>query len=256
MVLIRQCSKKEKRKNMKERIQKVLAQSGEYSRRQIEKYIDERAVKVNGIVVTTQGIKVDPQNDRIQVKGKAFRYHQAQRIVLLMNKPKQVIVSRDDPEERKTVYEYLPKTYHTLKPVGRLDYNSQGLILLTNDGDLILKLTHPRYHIAKVYWVKLSSHPEEGQLKVLRQGIILDGERTLPPDIKVIEKNRTSTVLQMTLHEGKNRQIRRMCEAVGLTVKELKRVSIGKIHLKQLRAGRYRLLTEKEVEYLTEIEGV
>lgn len=240
---------------MKERIQKVLAQGGEYSRRQIEKYIEERLVKVNGIVVTAQGMKVDPQTDRIQVKGKAFRYHHEERVVVLMNKPKQVIVSRYDPEDRATVYEYLPKAFHHLKPVGRLDFNSQGLILLTNDGDLILKLTHPRYHISKVYHVKLSSHPEEGQLKVLRQGIILDGERTMPPDIKILEKNRTSTVLQMTLHEGKNRQIRRMCEAVGLTVKELKRVSIGKLQLKQLRAGRYRLLTEKEIEYLMEIEG-
>lgn len=239
---------------MKERIQKVLAQNGEYSRRQIERLIDERRVKVNGVVVTQQGIKVNPQEDRIQVQGKAFRYHKQERVVLLLNKPKQVMVTRDDPEGRKTVYDYLPKDYHHLKPIGRLDFNSQGLLLLTNDGDLILKLTHPRYHVAKVYHVKLSSHPEESQLKRLSQGVILDGERTMPPEIKILEKNRTSTVLQMILREGKNRQIRRMCEAVGLTVKELKRLSVGKVQLKQLRAGRHRLLTEKEIESLENIK--
>jgi len=235
---------------MKERIQKVLAEGGEYSRRQIEKLIDLGVVKVNGIVVKQKGMKVDPTLDRIQVQGKAFQYRHSERIVVLLNKPKQVIVSRDDPEQRKTVYDYLPKIYQHLKPVGRLDYNSQGALLLTNDGDLILKLTHPRYHVAKVYQIKLSSHPDERQLKRLSQGVILDNERVMPPEIKILEQNRTSTVLQMILHEGKNRQIRRMCEAVGLTVKELRRVSIGKVHLKGLRPGHYRLLLPREIKSL------
>lgn len=238
---------------MKERIQKVIAQSGEYSRRQVERLVDEGRVKVNGVVVRQQGLKVDPEQDRIQIAGKPFQVTKSKRVVLLFNKPKKVIVSRADEQNRKTIYDYLPSKYHTLKPVGRLDFNSQGALILTNDGELILKMTHPRYHLPKNYYVKLSSHPDEKQLKKLSQGIVLDGVRTLPPKIKILEQNKTSTVLEMTLTEGKNRQIRRMCEAVGLTVKELKRESIGKIQIKQLRAGRYRLLNPKEISYIESV---
>lgn len=235
---------------MKERIQKILAQTGEYSRRQIEKLVEEGKIQVNGVVVRAQGLKIDPQKDQVKISGKIFRLKKPKREILVFNKPKKVIVSRSDPEDRKTIYDYLPKKYHQLKAVGRLDYNSQGALILTNDGDLILKMTHPRYHIKKTYHVKLSSHPSEKQIQKLSQGIILDGERTLPPEICVLEKNKTSTVLEMILTEGKNRQIRRMCEAVGLTVKELKRTSIGRIQIKQLRAGRYRHLNPKEISYI------
>lgn len=234
----------------KERIQKVIAASGVYSRRAVERLIDERKIKVNGIVVTTQGLKVDTSRDRIQVAGKAFVSKPRQEnIAILLNKPRKVEVTRA-LSDKKTVYDLLPEEFRVLKPVGRLDFNSQGAIILTNDGDLILKLTHPRFHLAKIYEVKISSRPDERQLARLRHGIILDGERTLPADIDVIKKGPSSTLLQFTLHEGKNRQIRRLCESVGLTVKELRRVSIGPVRLKRLRSGHFRFLSPSELKNL------
>lgn len=234
----------------KERIQKIVASTGQYSRREVEKLIEVGRVKVNGIVIQEKGIKVHPIKDRIQIDGKAFQFQQQKTEAILLNKPRRVIVSRKDTEGRKTVYDLLPKKYATFKPIGRLDYNSQGALILTNDGDLILHLTHPRYHMPKVYEVKLSSHPDEKQLKRLRQGVLLDGQRTLPAKIKILETHKTSSVIEMILEEGKNRQIRRMCEAVGLVVKELRRVAVGPVKIKNLRSGQYRHLTPKEMTLL------
>jgi pseudouridine synthase len=236
---------------MKIRIQKLIAQEGTYSRRAVERLIQEHKVKVNGIIVTTQGVKVDPAHDRIQVDGKAFKFKAPERYTaILLNKPRHVMVTRADPEGRPTVYDLLPEEFSHLKPVGRLDCTSQGALILTDDGELILKLTHPRYEQEKIYEVKLSCHPEEKQLNRLRRGVLLDGVRTLPAVIEIIEKNKTSTLLRFHLREGKNRQIRRMCEVVGLTVKELIRVAIGPIHLKKLRSGQFRFLSEKEIYQL------
>lgn len=235
----------------KERLQKVVAEMGQYSRRAVEKLIEERKVKVNGVLITQQGVKVDPTKDRIQIDGKPFVYKkQDQTIVVLLNKPRRVVVTKSDPQERKTVYDLLPKSMQNLKPVGRLDYNSQGALLLTNDGDLILKLTHPRYHFPKVYLVKVSSEPDEGQIKRMSQGVVIDGKRTMPAQIKIKEQNKSSTILEFKLEEGKNRQIRKMCEAVGLVVKELRRTQIGFIQIKTLRSGGYRQLTPAEVRKL------
>lgn len=232
----------------KERIQKVIAASGLYSRRQVERLIGVGQIKVNGIVVTQKGTKVHPITDRIQISGNAFHFHpEEEKVYLLINKPRRVVVTRSDPEGRKTVYDLLPKKYSHLKPVGRLDYNTQGVLILTNDGDAILKLTHPRYHLEKIYSVKITSMPDERQIKRLEQGIVLDGQRTLPAKISIRQKRRMSVLLEMVLSEGKNRQIRRMCEAVGLTVKELRRVAIGPIRLKNLRSGNWRLLSPKEI---------
>lgn len=236
---------------MKERIQKVIAEAGEYSRRKVEALIDERKIKVNGVVVTTKGLKVDPLKDRIQIGGKAFKYSpENQVIAILINKPRRVMVTRSDPEGRKTIYDLIPKKFSNLKPVGRLDYNSQGALILTNFGDLILKLTHPRYHFDKIYEVKISSHPEERQLNRLRRGIVLDNFRTLPATVKVIKEGRSSSMLKFILQEGKNRQIHRMCESVGLTVKELRRVAIGPVKLKNLRSGQYRELSPSDIRKL------
>lgn len=235
----------------RERIQKVIAASGLYSRRAVEGLIEGRLVKVNGIVVAQKGVKVDPQEDRIHIDGKAFLFRPERRLLAIaMNKPRQVIVSRSDPQGRKTVYDFLPEEFQKVRPVGRLDFNTQGLLLLTNDGGFLNHLSHPRYHVEKEYHVKLSSHPNDRQLRRLRQGIILDGERTLPIEVNVLRKNRTSMLCQMILSEGRNRQIHQMCAAVGLTVKELKRVRVGPVHLKNLRPGLFRLLSTKEVYQL------
>lgn len=235
----------------KERIQKVIAASGLYSRRQVERLIEARGIKVNGIVVTQKGVKVHPITDRIQISGHAFHFHpEEEKVYLLINKPRRIVVTRSDPEGRKTVYDLLPKKYSHLKPVGRLDYNTQGVLILTNDGDAILKLTHPRYHLEKIYSVKITAMPDEKQIRRLEQGIVLDGQRTLPAKVSIKRQRRMSVLLEMVLSEGKNRQIRRMCEAVGLTVKELRRVAIGPIRLKNLRSGHWRLLSPKEIHQI------
>ena len=241
---------------MKERIQKVIASGGEYSRRQVEKLIEERKIKVNGIVVTTQGVKVDPATDRIQIERKAFRYKgKPERVVILINKPRRVVVTRRDPEGRKTVFELLPPAFQNLKPVGRLDFNSQGALLMTNDGELANQLSHPSFGLEKIYEVKLSGLASEKQINVMKKGIILDGSRTLPCDIKIIRQTEQAMSLLFKLHEGKNRQIRRMCEKVGLTVKELRRVAIGPIKLKTLRSGHYRELLTRDIKKIEEALG-
>lgn len=239
---------------MKERIQKVIAREGVYSRRAVESLIAEGKIKVNGIVVTQMGLRVDARRDRIQIAGKAFRPmvndHPLVPLVLMMNKPRRVMVTRTDPQKRTTVYDFLPAKWHHLKPAGRLDYLSQGVLVMTNDGRLIQRITHPARHVSKVYEVKVSAHPGEKQLKHLRRGLILAGERLVAEDVAVIRKNRSSAVLQFGLRQGKNRQIRKMCEAVGLTVKDIKRVAIGALRLKSLRSGQWRLLQKDEVKKL------
>lgn len=234
-----------------ERIQKFVASSGKYSRREVERLVVEGKVRVNGVVVTTLGFKVDPTRDHIEVRGHSIPQSQLQeKTYILMNKPRHVIVTRHDPEDRETIYDLLPKEHHNLKPVGRLDYLSQGALIVTNDGDLILKLTHPRYHLEKVYEVKVVPHPDEKQLNRLRQGIIIDGKRTLPAKIDILRTHDTSTRLRFTLIEGRNRQIRDMCQMVGLTVKEIFRIAIGPINLKNLRSGRFRKLSPSEMRAL------
>lgn len=234
-----------------ERIQKFVAASGKFSRREVERLVVEGKVRVNGAVVSTLGFKVDPHQDRIEVRGHLIPQSQLQeKTYLLLNKPRHVIVTRHDPEDRETIYDLLPKEHHHLKPVGRLDYLSQGALIITNDGDLILKLTHPRYHLEKIYEVKVVPHPDEKQLNRLRRGVIVDGKRTLPAKIDILHTHDTSTRLRFTLIEGRNRQIRNMCQVVGLTVKEIFRIAIGPINLKNLRSGRFRKLSPSEMRAL------
>lgn len=229
---------------MLERIQKIIARSTGVSRRQAEELIRLGKVYVNGHKADVLGMKVDQNLARISVLGRRvlppshFQY-------LLLNKPKGCVVTRHDPLGRKTVYHYLPRSFHHLKPVGRLDYNSQGLLLLTDDGALSQQLTHPRFHFSKVYEVKVSPHPSARQMARLEKGFLLDGRLTQPLSIQVIEKNAKSTWLKMTLKEGRNRQIHRMCDKVGLTVKVLVRVSFGSLNLKGIPSGKWCLLKEK-----------
>ncbi|MBU0506092.1 MAG: pseudouridine synthase [bacterium] len=236
---------------MKERIQKVIASTGVFSRRAVEKLIDEKKIKINGIIVTTKGMKIDPTKDRIQIDGKAFKINtQEEFVAILINKPRQVMVTRSDPEKRKCIFDLLPEEMAHLKPVGRLDYNTQGAIILTNDGEFILHLTHPKYHLEKVYELKTTNEVTDKQINRLRKGIVLDGSRTLPAQIRIMRRNKTSSILEFVLVEGKNRQIRRMCQTVGISVKELKRISIGPVKLGTLKSGGFRRLTLKELQYL------
>lgn len=224
-----------------ERLQKIIAQSGIVSRREAERLIQAGSVLVNGKKVTVLGTKADSFHDRITVKGKPI-HPQAQKEYLLFHKPRKCVVTRDDPEGRKTVYDYLPKKFHHLKPVGRLDYDSQGLLILTNDGQVALELTHPRFAHQKKYEVKVQPKPGLRQLERLRKGIFLDERRTLPAEVRVIRENPLSAWLEFILQEGRNRQLRRMCEKVGLTVKTLIRTEIGPYHLGGIPLGKWKIL--------------
>lgn len=221
---------------MIERLQKVIAHSGFYSRRQAEELISKGEVWVNGKKVTQLGTKVDPLTAHIKVKGKLVTRPQ-KKSYYLFYKPRKSVVTRNDPEERLTVYDFIPKKLHFLKPVGRLDFDSEGLMILTNDGDFANQITHPRYHLEKVYRVKISCHPAEHQLERLRKGVVLDDRMTLPAKIEVLKENKQTVWLEVTLKEGRNRQIRRMCEVVGLTVKSLIRVQIGPYKVGELKPG-------------------
>ena len=224
-----------------ERLQKIIAQSGITSRREAERLIKAGSVLVNGKKVTVLGTKADPFHDRIIVSGKPI-HPQAEKEYLLFNKPRKCVVTRDDPEGRKTIYDYLPRKFYHLKPVGRLDYDSQGLLLLTNDGQMALELTHPRFAHQKTYEMKVQPKPGARQLDRLRKGILLDERRTLPAQVEVIRENPLSAWVKIVLQEGRNRQLRRMCEKVGLTVKTLVRTEIGPYQLRGMPVGKWRLL--------------
>lgn len=229
-----------------ERLQKIIARSSGLSRRQAEEAIAQGKVMLNGKKVTDMGVKADPTKDIISVRGKKIS-QQTRLQYLVLNKPRGCVVTRDDPEGRKTIYDYLPKVYHQLKPVGRLDYDSQGLVLLTNDGELAQKMTHPRFHVSKTYHVKVTLLPSERQLDRLREGVEIDGRRTQTAQIKIIDENPKSTWLEFVLEEGRNRQIRKMCEKVGLTVKTLIRVSMGSLSLQGLALRKWKLLSSTPI---------
>ena len=247
-----------------ERLQKIIARSGHYSRRHAEELIAQGKVIVDGKKITVLGTKVDADSSRITVGGKPVIAHPAYHYVLL-HKPRRCMVTRDDPEGRKTVYDYLPRQYAMLKPVGRLDYDSEGLLLLTNDGALAQKLSHPKFHVCKTYEVKVQPHPTPRQIERLLHGVTLDdgqpqrgplsgpgsGRLARALSAEVVQENPKSVWLKIGLEEGRNRQIRRMCEKVGLTVRTLVRTSYGPFKLKNIPYGGWRLLSRKEiVKYL------
>jgi pseudouridine synthase len=235
-----------------DRLQKVLSAAGVASRRASEELIRRGRVTVNGAVVTTLGSKADPARDEIRVDGR--RIKRATRLrYLLLNKPRGYVTTRRDPQRRRTVLDLIPPHHDYVYPVGRLDYDSEGLLLLTNDGDLAAALTHPRHEVERVYRVEIAGTPDARSLHRLSRGIVLDGERTAPAKITMLfgETERPAdAVLLMTLHEGRNRQVRRMCEAIGHPVKRLTRIRIGPLTDRGLRAGQVRELTAAEVRAL------
>jgi 23S rRNA pseudouridine2605 synthase len=242
---------------MQERVQKILSQWGIASRRHAEAMIVSGRVALNGKVALL-GDKADPNRDYLEVDGKRVEpLNRPQLFYILMNKPKGVLSTCDDPKGRKTVIELLPPNLQQGKgihPVGRLDRNSTGALILSNDGELTLRLTHPRYHLPKTYDVWVEGHPSDSALEQWRQGMILDGQKTLPAQLEILEETPHQTRLLITLTEGKNRQIRRLAEQLGLVVTKLHRRSIGNLALNQgqqrLLPGEYRLLKPTEVSYL------
>ena len=231
---------------MPERLQKILAHAGIASRRKAEEYIQLGRVSVNGKIVTELGTKADPTTDIIKVDGKRVRVDE-HFVYVLLNKPKKVMSTTTDPEERPTVMEYVAKVKTRLYPVGRLDFASEGLIILTNDGDFTKWMTKAGI-VPKVYHVKLAGQPEEKVLAGLRKGIFLDGERLAPCEI-VRLKEGENPWYEVTLHQGRNQQIRRMFIVSGHPVEKLRRVKIGFLEDKRLKAGEWRYLTEEEVQH-------
>ncbi len=226
---------------MLERLQKIISQAGITSRRHAEELILAGKVKVNGKVVKELGSKADPSKDAIEVNGKAVQIQK--HIYLMMNKPNRYMTTRHDPRKRKTVFDLLPPELRTVVwPIGRLDFHTEGLLLFTNDGELTQELAHPSKEHEKEYEAILDKEVSEGRLQKLREGMILDGKKTAPA--KVIANG---TTIRITIHEGWNRQVRRMFSAFGYSVRNLKRVRVGKLRLGDVKLGQYKLIDKKEI---------
>jgi pseudouridine synthase len=236
------------------RLQKILAAAGLASRRTAETLIAQGRVTVNGAVVRELGTKADPDRDEIRVDGRRVKHAERMRYILL-NKPRRVVTTRRDPEGRPTVMDLLRGVHESLYPVGRLDYDSEGLLLLTNDGALAERVTHPRHGVLKRYRAQLAAVPSPDALATLARGVVIDGERTGPAEVRVLKTfassgGRDRSVIEIGIHEGRNRQVRRMCEAVGCPVSRLERVAIGPIADRMLKPGRWRELTTRELDAL------
>ncbi|SDL98470.1 ribosomal large subunit pseudouridine synthase B [Halarsenatibacter silvermanii] len=237
---------------MKMRLQKFMARSGVASRRRSEEIIAAGRVEVNGETVTEMGVKIDPTTDTVRVDGEKLSREELKYIKL--NKPTGVISSADDPRGRKTVVDYVDHLPQRLYPVGRLDYDSRGLILLTNDGDLTHILTHPSFTVTKVYRVEIAGILTSESLTRLETGIELEDGPTAPARLSQVKYKGGSTVFKLALHEGRNRQIRRMCKAVGHEVQDLVRLRIGPLALKDLAGGSWRELSAEEINELNNLK--
>lgn len=231
------------------RLQKFIADAGLMSRRAAEDEIERGNVSVNGHVATL-GTKVDPREDHITYKGNKIRYERREYTYIMMNKPRGYLSSTSDDRGRKCVTDLLDGVSARVYPVGRLDMISEGMLLLTDDGELKNKLTHPSHSIPKIYRVKVAGSVTESQYDILTSPLVIDGYKIKPVEVNIGVEDESGTVMKMTLFEGRNRQIRKMCEAAGLTVKRLSRISIGNLKLDGLPVGKWRYLTDEEVEYL------
>lgn len=235
-----------------ERLQKLIAQAGIASRRKAEKLMTEGQVTVNGKVITELGTKADPAKDHIKVGGKLINpiLEKLENVYILLNKPKGVLSSVADPEGRKLVTDFAPKNVGRLFPVGRLDFNTEGLIILTNDGKFSNRVASTRT-IPKIYEVKVKGLPNENAISKLRRGIRLeDGFKTAPAQIKELKTTGKNAWFEITLFEGHNQQIRQMFDAVGFSVVKLRRTKIGTIDDSNLKIGAFRILSEQEIKNL------
>lgn len=238
---------------MEERLQKIIAQAGLASRREAETMIAEGRVILNGAIVTEAGTKADLAKDHIRVDGKLIK-KPSRKVYLMLNKPKRCITTRSDPEGRQTVMDLIHDVKERVSPVGRLDYDTEGLLLLSNDGDLANALMHPKNEIEKTYWAKVRGRMSEATLlKVARGGISLPTGKTAPCKIRPLHNTSENGWVELILHEGKKREIRRVLERVGHPVVKLKRVAYAFLKLRGLASGSYRHLTSYEVKKLQAI---
>lgn len=234
------------------RLQKYMALCGVASRRKSEEIILEGRVKVNKRIVRELGTKVDPNKDKIYVDDKII-HEENRKVYILLNKPIGYISTVQDEKGRRTVIDLIDGVNERIYPVGRLDADTTGLLLLTNDGELTNKLTHPRNKVVKRYIATVDGLPNKTALDQMRNGLYIDGKKTSPAKVKIARNYIDESILDIQIHEGRNRQVRKMCEAVNHPVKKLKRVSIGDIELGGLLIGNWRYLNDEEKNYLNSI---
>jgi pseudouridine synthase len=240
---------------MPERLQKILSSAGVASRRAAERLMSEGRVSVNGQTVRELGTKADPEKDDIRVDGRPVRRASAtRRIYLLLNKPRGYVTTRSDPEGRPTILDLVPGLHEYIYPVGRLDYDSEGLLILTNDGDLAAALTHPSHEVPREYHARVRGTLDRHALDRLARGVVLDGRRTAPAEVRLLAaaagQKADQSLVSIVLHEGRTRQVRRMLESVGHPVVRLRRVRIGPLSDPGLKTGMVRELTSREVATL------
>lgn len=230
------------------RLQKFLAEAGVASRRASEQIILEGRVSVNGRTVRELGSKIDEGHDKVTLDGAPVR--QKRKLYIALNKPPGYICSRVDDRERRTIGELLPKEWNNLYSVGRLDYDSEGLIFLTNDGEFSLRLTHPRYGVRKKYLATVEGRVEQDMLQLFVRGVVHEGDKLRVERARTLSVHNSTSLVELELAEGKNREVRRLFESQGLVVSRLVRTQIGKIKLGELRSGKWRTLTEAEIKSL------
>lgn len=241
---------------MEERLQKIIAAAGIASRRKAEELILAGQVSVNGQAVRELGSKADPEKDHIKVSGKLIASGKAvEKIYILLNKPVGYLTSRSDPSKRQLVIDLVGKYRNVVHPVGRLDLNSEGLILLTNDGEFTNLIAHASHNIAKVYEVKVKGKPSEVQVRKIARGVLINGVKTAPAKIVLMEETDTNAWYEVTLHEGRNQQIRKMFDSIGHSVVKLRRVAIGFLKDEKLKPGELRFLNEVEVKRFFKTSG-
>lgn len=232
------------------RLDKFLANNGYASRRAVKNLLKYQEVVVNGKKVKESGIRINPEKDEVKVNGEKVKYSKF--VYYLLNKPKGIISTSSDEFDRENVTELVPSG-HRIYPVGRLDKDTHGLILLTNDGELTHKLTHPRFHVSKKYILEILGSVSDEKIKKLERGVILSDGITQPANVKKTKQTEKSTILEMEIFEGRYRQIRRMCQAIFLDLIDLRRIQFGPIKIGELKEGKYRNLTEKEVDSLKNV---
>ncbi|HBM81982.1 MAG TPA: pseudouridine synthase, partial [Clostridiaceae bacterium] len=234
--------------------QKYLAECGIASRRKSEELIKNGLVKVNDIVVKDMGVKIDIEKDVVKYKGKIAK-KASSKVYIMLNKPKGYITSLKEQFHRPIVTDLIKGVKERVFPVGRLDYNSSGLLILTNDGDLAFKMMHPGHEVNKEYIVEVKGIPDSMEIRKLRNGVVIDGYKTSAANVELINSDNNSSTLRFIIHEGRNRQIRKMCKAIKHDVISLKRVAVGNVRLGDLKEGKFRYLTLDEVRGLKKLAG-
>jgi len=234
---------------MQIRLNKFLAQAGVASRREVDKMIAGGEIKVNGRVIQVLGYKIDDEKDKVEVEGKKIEREEGQ-VYLMINKPPGYLVTLKDRFQRPTIKQLLPSLGKRIFPVGRLDYDSEGLLLLVNDGELAYRLTHPRFKVGKVYLVKVKGDPDPSKLSRLEKGIYLEGRKTAPAKIARLSRSSKRNLLKVEIYEGRKREVKKMFDAVGHGVLQLKRIDFGGVRLGKLKTGKWRFLTRKEIDTL------